>query len=858
VRLPWFRTGSIPDDIRLTLINALPQAVSRAVRAALVELLEQHPPPVDSVAAPRHQLDLAMQRLLSVSFDPDQRKALARTLDDLPERELQRDRVYIRLLEQHDNRALATLLPRRLRRSLHRNGSASRARRPTWSALPNIPRFALAGTAAAGVVLAFLVTISWLGNRALAGRVADAMNAVAALPVVAARPGTIVFPSSDALRRLDVLRAQLDTLRGQVKDGPPLHLRFGLWKGQTLLDAARPVYYEAFRRQLFAAGWGAMVDSLKALPSNPTTSSDYGDAYSWLKGYLITTKHPDSSTVAFLAPVLLKSWQRGLQDDSLLIGLARRQFEFYATELPTFNPFPQAADAVLVARSRDFLRRFTGGEQIYRNMLAAANKAVPPVQIPQAPGVLITTREVAGAFTAKGAAFIADAFRNADRYLRGEAWVIGDATTPASVDRAAIISAIRARYFEDYTNAWKQVIQSTAVTHPASVRDASKMLIVISGPQSPILQVLRTAATNTATDSAVRAMFQPVHAVTPPEVVDKFASESNAEYLVGLSGLTSLLQVMTVMPPPIDAQSTSNYVRAAKIGGVRALDARKSEKTMAQQFVITSSSAPVAIAVERLLLAPINAVEALLRTVESMKPPALIATAVNERGRALCSMMTPILAKFPFNPDSPNDASTDEVTALLAPGTGAIWAFQKGLEPFLEKQGGRWVAKPVGTVALSPAFVEFLNKAATVSAALFYKDSPKPALSWMARGITSSQTPQIVLKNGSRSARFDASTPRNEVVWPAEGGRDARLEATFKKNKPVTVASASGEWALFRLVYQARFDGAGRAEFNAPGKDVKDAVPVVVEFDALNALPGVPVLKRGWLGGMTCVSQVTR
>jgi type VI secretion system protein ImpL len=216
--------------------------------------------------------------------------------------------------------------------------------------------------------------------------------------------------------------------------------------------------------------------------------------------------------------------------------------------------------------------------------------------------------------------------------------------------------------------------------------------------------------------------------------------------------------------------------------------------------------------------------------------------------------MTPILAKFPFSPDPTAEASVAEVTALLAPGTGAIWAFQQErLAPFLEKQGGKWVAKPVGNVALSATFVEFFARAAQVSDALFPDNAPTPTLRWMARGITSAQTPLIVLKHGGREARFDAKTPRNEIVWPAESGRDARLEATFKKNKPVTVASGTGEWALFRLVAQAsRFEGAGRAEWNATGKD---AVPVVVEFDAPG---GLPVLKRGWLGGMTCVAQVTQ
>ncbi len=736
-------------------------------------------------------------------------------------------------------------------------------------------RVMLGATIAASVLLLLGVTASWLGNRALTARVADAARDVAALPVVKSAPGTIAFPSADALRRLDVLRAQLDTVRRYVNDGPPLRLRFGLWQGPALIDAARPVWYEGFRRQLFADGWGAMVDSLKALPEIPTTANDYGTTYGWLKGYLITTSSPDSSTAQFLAPVLLSSWQRGQATDADITALARRQFEFYASELPAFNPFPVAANAAIVTQARDFLGRFTGGEQIYRNMISDADKAVPATPIPQAPGLLTTTPEVEGAFSTKGAAFMAEAFRNSDRYFQGETWVVGDATASRAVDRDAVIATLRGRYHDDYVKAWRGVVQSVSIARPSTVKDAAQKLEVLSSAQSPILQVLRITAVNTAVDSAMRATFQPVHAVTPPEVVDKFVSDKNQPYMDGLLGLQAALGQVGNMPAPVDTASAVAMAQAAQLAAGDVTKARLAEKKVAQTFTLTPDAAPLASAVDNLLVAPITGAEAVLRTAASMKPPTKrvvaaapapaapaagggggvnVAVILNERGRALCGQMNPILAKFPFSPDAASEASIAEVTALLAPGTGALWAFQQErLAPYLDKQGGKWAAKPVGNVALSASFVEFFNRAAQISSALFPDNAPTPTLRWMASGITSAQTPIITLKHGGREARFDAKTPRNEIVWPAESGREAKLEAQFKKNKPVVVASGTGEWALFRLVAQAaRFDGAGHAEWNATGKD---AQPVVVEFDAPG---GMPVLKRGWLGGMTCVAQVTQ
>lgn len=742
-------------------------------------------------------------------------------------------------------------------------------------------RVLLGAAIAAALLLIVGVTASWLSNRSMAGRLSDAAEAVASLPVVQSSPGTIAFPSAEALRRLDALRAQLDTVGDYVQEGPPLHMRFGLWQGPALIEAARPVWYEGFRRQLFADAFAAIVDSLEALPPTPGPSNDYVTTYSWLKGYLITTADAERSTSEFLAPVLLSSWQRGVATDADVTSLARQQFEYYADVLPTYNPFPTAADAALVTKARDFLGRYTGGEQIYVNMLAEANKQIPPVAIPQAPGIITVKPQVAGAFSADGAKFMSEAFANSDRFFQGETWVVGEATASRSVDRAPVIAAIRERYHADYVQEWRQVLQSAGVVRPSNVGDAADKLDVVAGTQSPILQVLRTIAVNTSGDSAISAVFQPVHEVTPPAVVDKYVSEKNQPYMEGLLGLQAALTQVRNMPPVVDTASAQAMSQAAQTAGGDVTRARVAAKRVAQGFTLTPEAAPVASAVEQFMTAPITGVEAVLRTASSTRPPTPRAVAVtpppapapaagsggggggggvsvavvlNERGRALCSSLTPLLAKFPFNPEARDEASVAEVTAMFAPTTGAIAAFQQErLAPFLEKSGDKYTAKPVGDVALSASFVEFFNRASTVSAALFPDNATTLRLRWMARGVTSSEVPLLMLRHGTSEARFDARTPRNEVVWPSESGREARLDATFKRNRPVTVSSATGEWALFRLVAQAtRFDGNGRVEWTSTAKD---AVPVVVEFDHPK---GIPLLKRGWLGGMSCVAQVTQ
>jgi len=86
-------------------------------------------------------------------------------------------------------------------------------------------------------------------------------------------------------------------------------------------------------------------------------------------------------------------------------------------------------------------------------------------------------------------------------------------------------------------------------------------------------------------------------------------------------------------------------------------------------------------------------------------------------------------------------------------------------------------------------------------------------------------------------------------------GNTASIEAQFKKNKPVVVANATGEWALFRMVARGTTDQNGRhvlVTWPAPA-GAKDAQQVVIDFEFLDA-SGAPILKKGWLGGFNCAS----
>lgn len=745
-------------------------------------------------------------------------------------------------------------------------------------------RAMLAAGIAALLIVSFGVLRSWLGNRAYAERTNVAARDVAALPVVSAPAGSIALPSADALRRLDALRSVLDTLRGYETAGVPTRLRWGLWRGDDLLASGRQVWLAGYRRQLHDAAWTALVDSLRALPPLPRPTDDYGRDYAMLKAYLIGTTESKRSTPEFMAPVLLTSFARGQALDADVTALARRQFEFYAVGLAHENPFPQTADAAVVGRGRDFLGRFAGAEQIYQFMLAEAAKTTPPARLatlaPQAAGVIAAT-DVPGGFTAGGWRFMQNAFAHADRFFEGESWVVGDAGNARAKDRDAILAELRTRYRGDYVRAWQGYIRSLAIARGGSMRDAATKLGMLGGGQSPLFAALSLASRNTDTDSSVIAAFQPVKVVTSPKT-DSYVFEGNQPYLNGLLAVQGALEQTASMPPAVDTPSTQALTQSAQQSLAAVTQAKVAARQLTQKFVVGGEGAQIGAPLAALLLAPLENADQVLRGAASTRPPAhrvvaagggggakapsaggaaapavnvaALTKVLNERGGVLCSAMTPMLAKFPFSPDASTEASIGEVSAMLAPGTGALWAFQQErLEGLLVKQGNTWVASPSAPVPLSAPFVAFFNRAAQVSNALFSGGS-EPRVVFTAHAVVDEDPRWVTLSQGNQSARFEKNTPPAQFVWPSASGREVKLTGQYGRRER-SIAQTNGDWAMFRFVAQAakvEGDAGMHAEWTQQDKNAR---PVAVDFVFAS---GAPVFKRGWLGGMACAPQVTR
>ena len=695
-------------------------------------------------------------------------------------------------------------------------------------------RVLLACAAGLCLILAICFTVSYSKNKELES---EALQAAAGIPSMELT-GTNVAPL-DSLQKLETLRQKLAVLTGYERTGAPWSLRWGLYTGADLYPEVRRVYFKRFHDLLLGQVQATLVSTLQQLP--PTPGPAYSPTYQTLKAYLITTSNHDKSTQLFLSPALLDRWSAGRNIDPERLALAQKQFDFYSEELKAANPFSSENDTLAVERARAYLNRFGGQDSVYQYMLAEAEKASHPVNFhqvfPAAAQAVVDRKVVAGAFSKPGWVFMQNAFRDPTRFFSGERWVMGDQGT-TGLDAAAI-DQLRKRYQNDYIQQWREFIKSGAVLRYASLSDANDKLRLLSGPQSPLLQLFSLVSKNTAVGLPdVDNMFHASQALVPPPG-DVLAGAANQPYMSGLVGLQNAIDPFASQPP--------NDAAVAQI-----TPQEQAAKAKVSEVALTFGNDAELGAVRQLLEAPITNVDPVLKRAGG--------EALNGAGKSFCGQYQALMRKYPFNPNSTEMAELAEVNTIFKPKDGELWKFyDASLKNVLPRQGSHFVPAATPGINISPRFVSFFERAANFSDAL-YHGSPDPRLEFSLRPA-SPNVQSLELSIEGQSYVFPGGAPTfRKFNWPG-GVHEVKLTAKTKDGDISSPASAyQGLWAVFIFFDDTenwRQTGATNTlEWKQKvGRTGRVTGSITFELD-MNGAP--PVFQRNYLAGLACVAEVVR
>jgi len=713
-------------------------------------------------------------------------------------------------------------------------------------------RAMLAVAAAMAVLYIVAATVSFFGNRSLGNQVVAAARALGTVETAPQQA-----PPLEALTRLDALRQSVETLSRYEREGPPWRLRWGLYSGHALYPEARKVYFRRFHQLLFGATQARLLNRLQALPATPAPTDEYGPVYDTLKAYLITTSNHDKSTRLFLSPVLMRAWQEGKAVDPERAALVQRQFDFYAEELKASNPFSAENDSLAIERARKYLSQFAGIERVYQFMLAEASRQNPGVnfnqQFPGSARAVINSKEIPGAFTKGGFAFMQNAMKNADRFFAGEQWVLGP-YTGAAVDRAQTEQQLRARYTADFLANWRAFLKATTVVRFANLKDAAAKLALLAGNQSPLLAAFWVASQHTAVESPeIKNAFQPVQFVVPPESKDRYIGPSNTPYMNALVGLQAAVEQASAGPAGLNNPALEQV-------NSQATNAKVITRQVAQNFRIDAEGQVHAMT-QKLMEDPILYAESLARAAGPAE--------LNSKGAALCGAFRDLLARYPFSATATRQATLQEVNAVFQPGQGALWTFyDTSLRNLLVKQGAQYVAVPAGGITLNPAFIQFFNRAAAVTDTLYPGGAPAPNLTYTLRvsapqglqALTFSVDTQVLTVQRGRQAAMG-------FHWPGSGSQTVRLLGKFGSGPDITFNEYTGLWAVFQFFGDAdRWQSTGnvhRLEWvlrqGRAGTPLRlpDGSALTVQFDL--EMPGAaPIFQKGFLSGLSCVARVAQ
>ena len=339
-------------------------------------------------------------------------------------------------------------------------------------------------------VIAFAVSYS--RNKTYVEEVAASLRLLEQTP-----PVNSTTPLEQAVPRLDAVLNVVNTA-DRYRADVPLMMRWGLYQGRALGNAARDAYVRELDGTLLPKVGEAMQRRLIAYTAEPDK------LYEYLKAYLMlgTPEHLDKAQLAVMTDV---EWQTAYGDQPDIreaLSLHWRnllQYEEALRALPLNDQLvAQARNAIQQASVPRLMYsrlklKYAGDERGVRLDVVAGLGAervltrkdgkslsdpVPALYTPE------VFKEVSGLGTAELASEFAQ-----------DAWVFGNNST--ALQSARVVYDVLDIYEQDYIRAWDEVLKGVQIAAFGNLAQASEILGILAAPNSPFRAYLVAVDQNT-------------------------------------------------------------------------------------------------------------------------------------------------------------------------------------------------------------------------------------------------------------------------------------------------------------------------------------------------------------------------
>ncbi len=698
---------------------------------------------------------------------------------------------------------------------------------------------AIASTILVAVGAGALWTRSFLGNQAM---IAEASEKIAAYQTAIAQVPQSPVGDTDiaaTLPSLAILRSlPANPLAGEV--AVPGELTWGLYQGR-LIGSNAAMSYRAGLNQHF------LPRLLLRLENQIQSSMNEPDVlYEALKVYLMLGQQGPMNAD------LVKEWM-GLDWNVSFPGPANEPLRAeMSAHLEALLSQPITAiqlNGPLIEQAQRVLADTPMAQRIYASIINSPDAlAIPEWRItdvagPSAPRVLVRTSGKAlsdgieGIYTYKGfnEVFLAEALGVAQR-ISSESWVLGPTAASEQSETALVATArdVLDLYYNDYISRYDGIMADVDIVPLQSVQHAAEVTNILSGPTSPIVNLLNAIAAETRLTEDRTALVDAVAGEGLQEIAAiELRSAVSVQVQAFVAALTEAAAPGAPPPKPPGAFVEERFKwlndmvfrpegQASQLDELVNILVAVNREMAKQGFTGTATISDVTeenpifqltLFSQRYSEGPIK------RWVSQVSSGASGITADGTRAQLNAKWTSAVLpvceqlidGRYPFNRRAKEEVGMADFARFFAPG-GVIDAFfNENMAKFVDTQARPWAWKKVNDadLGISDAVLEQFQLAAEIRTAFFPEGpSPKAAFSITPDALDPSATLMTLDIDGTSVVynQGEAPTPAG-VEWPGAAGF-ARITIEPAVDGTENSLRRDGSWAWFRLLDSAEVRSA--------------------------------------------------
>ncbi len=684
-------------------------------------------------------------------------------------------------------------------------------RRRKW-----VARGALALSVALVVLVGTLWTLSYRANQQYIAEVDSRLQPL----------GKSVQGLSPAQRNVVDVLPLLNAVRRLADDPPGWAEGLGLYQGDMLESESQSLY----RKLLIAIFAPRLVTRIEEqlYAGGP---SDY--LYEGLKAYLMLAdgEHYDPE---FLKAWITLDWERQLPRD--LAPDLRQALEQHLAALFDKRPPNARLDQRLIDDTRRQLQQLPVAQRVYdrvkRQKLPAG---VSDFRFSEAAGrdaALVfrfkngkpLSEPLPGLFTVEGyrKAFLAASLAQSTT-LAEERWVLGRAPGEAG-DAKRLADDVQQLYYQDYIRHWDALLDDLDFVPITSVGQAADVLRVLSGPTSPMKQLLQAAAHETnlgqpttldkvkdkAEQAGVDQLRQRLGGLLgdAPLSSDAPAAHAVDPVTAHFADLATLVDTGEGQPAAIDGLLTdlnALYVQVSAMVGASgdALlgEAKNQAQAAAQRVALGAARQPKV--VQNLVSSVLGSTHNIVMGgVRNQLNAAWSSEVVNVYRQSLSG-------RYPMVAGSSRDATLEDFGQFFGVGGVMDNYFRKYLQPYVNTSSTPWSWQPGAAqkLGINSGVLHTFQRAATIRDAFFRSGSGlQPGVRFELKPVAMDATiTQFLLDLDGQQVSYDHGPSRPVALqWPNPNSIGVvRLSIAPPSASGRSGLTVEGPWAWFRLLDQS-------------------------------------------------------